>query len=59
MATSSDNLALEKIGLLSHAEETMDFEYEVLEVYEVWTLKLALHGISAFSYLYNIAQSTS
>ncbi|KAF8765522.1 hypothetical protein HU200_008480 [Digitaria exilis] len=31
MATSSDNLALEKIDLLSHAEETMDIEYEVLE----------------------------
>ncbi|KAJ1260110.1 hypothetical protein BS78_10G207000 [Paspalum vaginatum] len=30
MATSSDNHALEKIGL-SHPEESMDFEYEVLE----------------------------
>lgn len=59
MATSSDNLALEKIDLLSHAEETMDIEYEVLEVYGVWTLKLTLNGISALSYLYNIAQSTS
>ncbi|CAD6336096.1 unnamed protein product [Miscanthus lutarioriparius] len=31
MATSSDNLAMEKIGLLSHPEEGMDFEYEDLE----------------------------
>lgn len=31
MATSSDNLSLEKNGLLSHPEESMDFEYEVLE----------------------------
>lgn len=34
MTTSSDNLAMEKIGLLSHPEENMDFEYEDLEVYE-------------------------
>jgi len=34
MATSSDNLAMEKIGLLSHPEEGMDFEYEDLEVCE-------------------------
>lgn len=31
MTTSSDNLAMEKIGLLSHPEENMDFEYEDLE----------------------------
>ncbi|RLM56364.1 transcription initiation factor TFIID subunit 1-like [Panicum miliaceum] len=31
MATSSDNLALENIGSLSHPEEIMDFAYEVLE----------------------------
>ncbi|RCV22181.1 hypothetical protein SETIT_4G200100v2 [Setaria italica] len=31
MATSSDHLPLEKTGSLSYPEESMDFEYEVLE----------------------------
>ncbi|XP_062178664.1 transcription initiation factor TFIID subunit 1-like isoform X2 [Phragmites australis] len=31
LATSRDELALEKIGSLSHPEESMDFEYEVLQ----------------------------
>lgn len=51
MATSSDNLATEKLGLLSHPEESMDFEYEDLEVCEAWTKKLTLH--CPVSYLYN------
>ena len=59
MSTSSDKLTLEKIGSLSHLEESMDFEYEVLEVYEARILKLALHVICPVSYLVNIAQSMS
>lgn len=59
MATSSDNLALENIGSLSHPEEIMDFEYEVLEVYEAQILKLALLVICPVSYLVNIAQLMS
>lgn len=58
MATSS-HLALEKIDSLSHPEEIMDFEYDVLEVYEARILKLALHVICPVSYLVNIAQSMS
>jgi transcription initiation factor TFIID subunit 1 len=34
METSGDNLPLEKIDSISHPEESMDFEYEVFEVYE-------------------------
>ncbi|XP_039844257.1 transcription initiation factor TFIID subunit 1-like isoform X2 [Panicum virgatum] len=37
MSTSSDKLTLEKIGSLSHLEESMDFEYEVLEQNEMGT----------------------
>jgi len=59
MSTSSDKLTLEKIGSLSHLEESMDFEYEVLEVYEARILKLALLVICPVSYLVNIAQSMS
>ena len=59
MSTSSDKLTLEKIGSLSHLEESMDFEYEVLEVYEARILKLALLVICPVSYLVNIAQPKS
>jgi len=59
MSTSSDKLTLEKIGSLSHLEESMDFEYEVLEVYEARILKLALLVICPVSYLVNIAQPMS
>ena len=58
MATSS-HLALEKIDSLSHLEESMDFEYEVLEVYEARILKLALLVICPVSYLVNVAQPMS